>query len=215
MPFNIIIGLLIQVVAVVIGLAFWKSMILPYRLVIVQVGMAILCQTVARYFAVTLGENNSWIFNIYMLLEILLLVSAGLLFLKGGGVRNILSILLFAMVVYWVITYAFNDFFSLFNWFFVFSALVIVITYVLVLFNHAIFQSKKILQQPLFILSVAHVVYFACIIPLFGIISNLFVNNMMAAHKLYVINDVVNFLRYFLVAIAFYLGGLQAKKTIA
>lgn len=212
MPINVVIGLFIQIIAITVGLLYWKSLILSYRLIIGQVGMALLCQIGARYLAVELQQNNAWVFNIYLLVEVYLLTFSAFFILKNEHAKKIILMSLVVITAHWLYALGNNDFFSLFNWFFVFSAFFIVVIYTVVLFNKAVFQSQKILLHPLFILCIAHIIYFACIIPLFGILNNLFINDMVAAQKLYVINHVVNFLRYSLVAVAFYLYGSQAKR---
>ena len=212
MPINVVIGLFIQIIAITVGLLYWKSLILSYRLIIGQVGMALLCQIGARYLAVELQQNNAWVFNIYLLVEVYLLTFSAFFILKNEHAKKIILMSLVVITAHWLYALGNNDFFSLFNWFFVFSAFFIVVIYTVVLFNKAVFQNQKILLHPLFILCIAHIIYFACIIPLFGILNNLFINDMVAAQKLYVINHVVNFLRYSLVALAFYLYGSQAKR---
>ena len=73
MPVRVYFIFLVIVLCIIAGVSSWKNLILPYRLILVQVVIALIFESLGVYLSIILHLSNSWLFNIYMLLELLLL----------------------------------------------------------------------------------------------------------------------------------------------
>jgi hypothetical protein len=74
-------------------------------------------------------------------------------------------------------------------------------------------HSKQPAKAPEFWLSISHVVFFSCTIPVHGLYNYLVDTSPDTLEKLYSIVNVLNHIRYPLVALALYLYGSQQAKA--
>lgn len=199
------------IIALVVGLFVVHKLSIPYCVFLLQVLTALIFESIGTYIGLLSKQNNTWVFNIYMLLEMVLLGIAGSLFLE----RSIRVYPLFVfgiMLILWMVNAFISDFDKLFNWFFVSSSALIIVLYVFILFKNLLFKKKRLFKEPLFYLCFSSILYFASVIPLFGLINYLIIDNITIATQLFYINISLVILRYTLIAIAFYLYGSQAKR---
>lgn len=202
-----------KIAGIVIGLYNYKIFPLQYRILVQQVTIALIAELLGKYLNVNGYNNNSWVFNIYMLIEFVLICIAGIYFISRSSAKDIVKVVLIAFVLLWFLYWHLSSIGTLFNWFFVLSSLFSVMLYAYIMLTETLFRKKNVYDNPIFIISSSVILYFACTIPLFGAIKLLIDDNVATANQLYLINAFANILRYSLVAIAFYLYGRQAKRA--
>lgn len=200
----------VKVVALIFGVYFWKKLDLGYKVLLAQVLFAFIAEAAGKILSVKYYPN-AWVFNIYMLIEFLLLSIAASLFITRF--KKIVIVIISCFVIAWVLQAYNSGLTKLFNWLFVLSSLGITVMYAAILFMHGMFTKRHFYSDPLFLVCVSIVVFFACIIPLFGLLNYLIKDDIIIAKKLYLINVGASIFRYSLVAIAFYLYGRQAKRA--
>lgn len=213
MPANAIITSFLELLAIIAGLACWKVLSVPYRFVLAQVVLALVVEITGWGINKYLHVNNLWLFNIYIVIEVWLLGLACSMLIPVRKIKNLIKVLLPLITVGWIAGIIIRGFFEFNNWIVVAIAVFYVFFYLIALFSSSIFGSKRVLVQPLFLMAIAIVIYYATIIPLFGLMNHLVKDNLYTAGKLFKINAFAAILRYALVAAAFYLYGKQAKRA--
>lgn len=194
-----------KIIAIVIGLCFFKFLSKPYRLILVQVIFALLCEWGAQFIVKHYHRNNIWVFNIYLLVEVWLIGLAGRLLLRNKLIQKfVLPVLILATLI-WCSNIYFSGMADFANWCFVASSLILIVLYFIVLFDNALFSSQKIITQPVFWLSFSIIIFFGCDLPYFGIRNYLVNKHSDIELKVDYINYILNFIRYPLVAISFIL----------
>lgn len=199
-------------VAIIIGFYYRKTLPYQYRLLVWQVIIALIAEVLGKYLNLIHHSNNSWVFNIYMLAEVILIGWAGSFFIDNKSTQSLIKTSVCGFILLWIYYYYSLGISNLFNWFFVLSSLFSVGVYTYIILRRVLF-SGNIYSNPVFLICISIIIYFACVIPLFGTIKFLIKDNAVIAEKLYLINAFANVLRYALVAIAFYLYGRQAKRA--
>ncbi len=201
-----------KIFAVIIGLVNWRLLTKPYKLIAVQVCLILLTESLGLYLNHVRQCNNVFLFNIYNILEVWLLAYIGKQFITTKFARLILPILIF-LTVYWFYCVLLRGIDEFFNWFFVVYCFFLVIIFTVILFTNALFNRKKVLGEPLFLICISIILYYGCTVPLFGVMNYLIKNDINTAARLFYISHTVEVLRYLLIAIAFYLYGRQAKRA--
>ena len=201
----------IKLIAIFIGFTFWRKFDISYRLIFIHLLIALVVEALGLYLNYIKQPNNFWLFNIYMIIEVWLIGLAGKYFLQDKLSDRYILISLIGFSVYWIISFKYKPITSLLNVFFILTFFFLVAVYIAVLVKKT-FINNNVFNDPLFYLCVSCILYFACLIPLLGLINYLFSNNMKAAFNLFYISHILNFLRYSLVAVAFYLYGSQVKR---
>lgn len=204
---------LFQLLAILAGFYCINRLTLPYKLLLLQIFLAFINDIVAWAVQKYGGYNNVILYNIYTIVEVWLLGSTCRLLLTSQKARQIVKYLLLCLTIIWIVITIVNGINIFNNWTVVTNAIFYVIFYLVLLIDKSIFSHKKLYIQPLFLISMAIIIYYATIIPLFGLMNYLTSSNMQLAGKLFKINFGAAILRYSLIAIAFYLYGRQAKRA--
>jgi len=211
--FIIVIG---KILAILFGLYYFKSLSIAFRLILFQVVLALICESFARYLLIrhSFHYNNLWIFNWYLLCEMWLAGLAGKSLISNKIIKRIIPYLLIALTVLWAVNIYVEGMVNFANWCFIGSSIILVAIYIVVLFETALFKSQNIFSQPAFWLSLSIVLFFGCDLPYFGLRNYLISHNLNSLElKLYIINSVLNFIRYPLIAISFIFCGQNASKN--
>ncbi|HEY9178051.1 MAG TPA: hypothetical protein VIN07_10185 [Flavipsychrobacter sp.] len=204
---------LFELLAILAGFYCINKLALPYKLLLLQVFLAFVNDIVAWAVQKYAGYNNVLLYNIYTVIEVWLLGSACWLLLTSSNIRQVVKYLIPCLTIVWIIITIVNGINVFNNWTVITNAIFYIIFYLVLLIDNSIFNHKKLYKQPLFLIAMAIIIYYATIIPLFGLMNYLTSNNMQLAGKLFKINFAAAILRYALVAIAFYLYGRQAKRA--
>lgn len=206
-----------KIIAIAIGIYYFKFLPNPYRYILAQVVLALLCEWGAELFVKHYHRNNIWIFNWYLLAEVWLNGLAGKQLLKNKLIQKVVIPVLVLITLIWCANIYISGMVDFANWCFVASSLMLIVLYFIVLFDNALFLSQKIITQPVFWLSFSIILFFGCDLPYFGIRNYLANKHSDIELKVDIINYVLNFVRYPLVAISFILCAYKQtdqNKTI-
>lgn len=203
----------VELLAVFVGVYYWKYLTVVYKLFLIQCMLAFINELTAWAIQYYTDFSNSYMFNVYAIIEVWLLGAACILNISKQLARKLVVGALIALTIYWLFNVIRNGILTFNNKTVVAIAIFYVVSFFLLLINNSIFNDKKIYKQPLFVIAIAIIIYYATIIPFFALMNYLTTNNMPLAIKLFKINIVAAILRYSLVAIAFYLYGRQAKRA--
>jgi len=212
MPIHQYLSFIVKIIAILLGIIYWNKFSTPYKLLTIQCCIVFLVEAWGKYLNATTGQNNVIIFNGYSLIELWLLGYIGLE-LISIKFKKFFVYALVLLTIFWIYSYSVYGPEQFFNWYFVLQCFFLLILYTIVLITKAMFNRKVLWKQPLFLLCVSLILYYACTIPLFGTINYLVQSNMKMAARLFYISHAINILRYTLVALAFYLYARQAKRA--
>lgn len=204
--------LLIELIAIVVGLKNWSKLKLGYRLIVVQVIIACFVELLGNVIVYYKLGSNAWMYNLYALVEAILLIRVyRLLSTKEYSAK--LSLIASSIVLAtWLIVIAINGFFVFISGYFIATSLLMIALYILIIIDNSIFRNNKLFAQPLFLFSIAVIIYFGSIIPLFGMLNHLVEVDKRLANNLFDINVFAAALRYALTGTALYLHGRNAVE---
>lgn len=212
MPSYLAVTYIIQLVTLLIGLTNWSRLKLAYKLILIQVLLALIADFSAWVVSHYWHAHNGIIFNSYNVLELWLLGLAVYAFISHAQFKKFIRFVLPILTLSWLTIIIIKGPYVFNNWIVLVEAIFYLISFVFVLFNNSLFSAKEIYKQPLFLIAISVILYFSTIIPLFGLLNYLVESDANIARKLYQINNVANPVRYALVAIAFYLYAREAKR---
>jgi hypothetical protein len=157
-------------------------------------------------------QHNVWLFNMYMPVEVLMLGWASLSFIKTNIGKIWVMIFLgvnFSIWLFEIIIHSIENFASLSM---ICGCFLLVAVYTSILFSDIIFNNKVLVKEPVFWLSLSTILYFACDIPYMGMF-HYWTPYKLTMISLYNINQILNFIRYPLVAVSFLLAAKQNKQS--
>lgn len=211
MDIHLLVIFLLEILAIVIGLFYWKTFSFAFKLILLQVILAFTTE-VFGFILSNLAYQNVWLYNCYAIIEVWLLGMACNISMNNSPVKKTIQVSLLLLTLFWIISTFLNGLFVFNNWMVVAMALFYIVFFIIALFDNSIFNKRKIFKEPIFLVASAIIIYYSTIIPLFGLINYLVKNDSGVAFRLFLINHVAGVLRYALIAIAFYLYGKQAKR---
>lgn len=212
MTFTFIIIFICELLAILSGVYVWKKLELPYKLLVIQVVLALCTELLGWAIGFLLHENNMWVYNIYIIVEVWLLGAVCSLLIRNTTARIAIKILLPTITLFWATSCYLKSIFVFNNWTVIIISIFYLIFFIIVLYDNSIFNKKKLFTQPIFLVSISIIIYYSTIIPLFGLVNYLVEKDVHMAGRLYFINQGASTFRYTLIAIAFYLYGKQAKR---
>jgi hypothetical protein len=199
-----------KILAIIVGLFFWRRLALPYRLVFFQVIIAMITEIVGRYIAYILHKHNLWLFNYYWVIDMWMAGIVGYMLVKNQTVKNSIPWLLGIATIVWLINILKQGIDIHPTWAMCIISITIVIIYFPIIIN-SLFSNDKIISSPEFWLSFSLILFFGCSIPLYGVYNYLYETNPLMLKQLFNIIKTLNFIRYPLIALAFYLYAHQQK----
>jgi hypothetical protein len=198
-----------KVFAIITGLYFFRSLTRAYRLTLLLTLVATIVEVVGYYLHAQLRQNNVWLFNYYMIFEVWMLGLASLYLVKNKTVQISFVALLLLDTAVWIHTIATNPITVFASFPMVCGCIALTVIYLVVLLSNSLFSQNKILNQPIFWLCIANILYFSCDIPVMGLHNFLYKTSPSIANKLSIINTVLDIVRYPLVGVSFLMLGRQ------
>jgi hypothetical protein len=200
-----------MVIALATGVSAYTRMSLAFKLLLVQVFLALILLIVT--YAITIYQNrthtnlnNQWVFNLYTLAEATLFFCAGFLSLRGKIGRSTFILMILPYYIIFILQGLVTGFSAFENYAYVAQSITISLLYFILLYFIFNTKSKNIAAVPEVWVSVGLVLYFACCIPYFSLFNFLNENYRSLSETLYFyINDVLAYLRYLFIAVAFWL----------
>lgn len=207
-----------DIITLCLGLFFLRNFTIPYKLVLFHVLLTSIIEIYGWYLGAIRGQHNVWLFNIFWLVgELWIMGTAGILLLKGKKIKQSLAILIFLATAFWGINiYQFGI--SAFTPSVLLSIYVVVLLiYFIVLFQSVLLSNEKIMRLPELWLCLSVILYFGCNIPYYGLFNYLNAQDPKLLSSLFNITLILNLVRYPMVAVSFFLLGKQGiaanKKT--
>ncbi|RYD58296.1 MAG: hypothetical protein EOP56_05070 [Sphingobacteriales bacterium] len=199
-----------KIVALFTGVILLKHLTLPYRLILIQVFIALAIEVTGYYMSI--GQvKNGWIFNLYLLPELWLFGLAGRYFYRKNYLLVNVPIMLLVGTACLIIDVYFNGINNLAHWAILSIGIILILIYLNALIGNSLF-TDNIFSQPIFWISIATILYYACIIPSFGLYQYLADSHPNILKKLYNIVFIFNNVRYIFIAVGFYLFAKQFKS---
>lgn len=208
---NLIIALISKVFAIIIAILYFNRFSKPYKLVFIQIVVAVIVESLGFYIGNIRHHHNIWLFNIYELLDFWLMTIVAKYFLNGKMYAQAIYILLFIATALWIFNCWYSGIDVVLTWYTVYDRVALLLIYLLVLFNSAIFKFDKLIDQPLFWLCFGSIIFYGVGLPTFALLNYMNANNEKLAESLFNIIKSINFLRYLFVGYSFYLIGKQSK----
>lgn len=198
-----------------VGVLFFKQLSMPYRLLLIHTLIAMVVESLGFYLGHILKQNNTWLYNIYTIVDVWLIAMIGIGLSVSKKITKPVFIFLILLSAGWIWLALINGLNELFSIFILSGALMLIVMYIHVLLSKSVFSGKKVITQPVFVLSVSIIVYYVTIIPLFGLLNYLVENDITTAKSLFSINQFANYFRYSLTGLVFYLCARQVKGNTA
>lgn len=199
-----------KIIALVVGVAFFRQLPIAYRLTMLQVLLGLVAEITGRYIVARYHEQNIWMFNFYWIAELWVAGMAGILLLKNPALRKAFISLLVLPSFFWLYFISVNGLAVMPSPALTAIDTSLVVIYATALFQNTVFEGRKLAAQPVFWLCLSVITFFACNIPLYSMFNYIYRTNPELLKKLFVITKTLNFIRYPMVAFSFYLYGRQA-----
>lgn len=200
--------------AIIVGLYYFRFLPRPYKLVLMLIALAFFFESYGAYTGGYLHRPNSWLFNLYMLIDSWFMGVAAIYLVAERKIKNLFFALLAGYSIMWIVDIWVNSLYKFANMTMVCGLIMMTIIYLIVLFSNSIFTNKRVLKQPVFWVSISTILYCACDIPYMGLHNYLLTHAPSLSSKLFTINFVLDVLRYPLAAISFILLGRQKQVVL-
>lgn len=212
MPLHLYTIFVIKLLAIIVGIYSWYHLSLPFRFILVHVCLALFAEVIGRVLF-TLGYNNVWFFNVFTLVDMCLMAVIACMFITKKHLKSIIYMGVAAMAIYWLYTMMHNKDGQYINTYTAVCFLFLTLLYATVLYSTTLFNAQKLYKHPVFLISIAAIIDYACSIPFYGTMNYFVTTDMDMAGRLFFISHTVNCIRYVLVAAAFYLYIPQTKRN--
>jgi hypothetical protein len=174
--------------------------------------IALLAETSGYVISHVLHHKNLWLFNLYMLAELLLMGWAAILFVTATRLKIIFGSLMFSYVIFWAIMIRLHSIFEFASNCMILGCILMVFFYIMVFFGSSLFSSGGLFNQPIFWTCFATILYFGCDIPVMGLYNFLAEKMPEIGGKLANINTYLDIIRYPLYGVSFLLLGRMKQK---
>jgi hypothetical protein len=206
-----------KLLAIAAGIYYFRKLYTPYRIALFLTIIALGCEIFGYYLTTSLHRNNLWLFNLYIPVEVWCLGIAAIYLVNNRKIKNTFLVLLIINTLFWVVDLVNHSFYSLTNFAMVSGCILLTTMYITILFTNSIFSNKQTLKQPVFWLCFSTILYFAGVIPLFGLQNLLSTKLLSIGKELRYINIILDIVRYPLAGISFILLGreqIAQAKTV-
>jgi hypothetical membrane protein len=205
----------IPVLALLSGLYSFKYLDRFLKILLLQLGIY-LAVVMAAYFITpgTQTNPNQWLYNVYIFLETVLLLTAAFFLTqnkeKRAGIIFLFTVFLVVFLTH--ITLKSITFFS--SYAFIAEGITVLIVYGYIVYRETFVNGNSLSDSPVLWASLGLLIFFICNVPYFSLFDFLNKNYPHAAKLLFqIITDVLANVRYLLLAISFWLVRRQYLQT--
>ena len=203
--------------ALVIGAYYYQYLSRAYRVVLLLALIALVSEVAGQYIRHNLHEHNVWLFNLYMPLEPLFLGVVSIDLVGSRFYKKLVYCFIILNFIIWGIELYRNSLDSFASFSMICGCFLLVGIYTYTLFFISMHNNSTLIKIPSFWLCLSVILYFGCDIPYMGMFRY-WPTYKTAIIKFSNINQLLNFIRYPLVAICFIMAGnqkrLELKKSI-
>jgi hypothetical protein len=204
--------------AMVVGVYSFKKLNNFYKIIFLQVLCASIIYVVARLITYhqklkEVPADNQWVFNVYIILEVLLLSSAATLQIKSNKIKIIIAFGVTGCLAMFGYHLSSVGFYRFANNTQIVAGILIIAIYLYLIFS-ALHRPSSVNKFPTEVwLYIGLCLYFACNVPLMAFIHYLYSRSPELTETLFnFITNVLGNIRYLLTAISFWI--FFRKRTI-
>jgi hypothetical protein len=201
-----------KIAAIIIGLYFFSALLKPYRLFLFQVVIAMFVEILGYYLGAVKHQNNLWLFSSYNLVDLWLVGIAGRLLLKESWLKKFIVPLIIIGTILWVLDFYIRGVKEMLIWFTLYQYSILLILY-LVLLSGILFKNSNVSNQPIFWVCISILIFYSVSLPYWALFNYINTKHPELALNLFNIKKVLNFIRYPLIGVAFYLLGRQRSQS--
>ncbi len=200
-------------IALLVGIRFYKSFDKVFVFLFIYVACSVLVESIGSAM-LKLKMHNIQVFNFFLPIGTTLLAGGAISFIRHSNVKKILLSLLIVWWTIWAVNITRNGIFSYLQVAFPTAYLLTVLNYVVViiLLNNEVL--KGVYKMPLYIASIAIIVFFGCNIPEYSVTYFLLETDKHSAKDVHNINNTLSTIFYLMFTYAFVLKhkGMQPLK---
>jgi hypothetical protein len=195
--------------ATFIGVYYYRYLNGFFKLILIQTVFAVLsyfsAYAVIHYqTSNNLPANNHWLYNIYIVIEFVLLLMAGYVFFQTSNARKAILLGTTCFISIYITEITLDGFWQLANISLVTGGLILVVVYQFILVTSLRASSPSVIMVPELWACVGISLYFACNVPFIGLMPQLLKYNASLVDDLFYITEVLAILRYLFLCISFY-----------
>lgn len=188
-----------NLIAAAIGIILYKKLPRGYKWIWIQVFVGLIVEITGHY----LGKGNVWLFNLYLLLDCGILITASYFLIQKNFFIYILPVLYIIFLYFWVVDIKNRGMHVFADHAFAIEGVILISLYILILWLNLLQYKRHFLA--IAVLSIAIILFYGCITPYFSmlktIINQLTINQQNMLHLSLL--DVVNNIHYFLITVSF------------
>ncbi len=150
--------------------------------------------------------NNQVVYNIAVLFECSLLLLMAYVYFQNKRNRFLVLIAYIIFLLIYFYQIIIGSIFKFFNQAYIVACLMVSLTFGLILFHHFKFNNLKWSKNPLFIMIIGLLIYFACSVPFMNVMHYLNIKSVFLSKFLFnYLIDILSAFRYFMLGYAFWL----------
>lgn len=215
MPYITDTTIAILLICITIGTPQIPHMKLPLKFILAQLILAFIVQALGIFIDIQ-NHENTWLFNLYIPLEVWLTGLAAYFYIKKPTIKKSLLILLPINTIVWAIIIAKKGIDNIALGAIVAESILLTTAFIYVLIELLQAQTKDsyITRNSTFWIAISIVIYFGCNIPLFSFLQYLMDVDMNYARLLFRINLILCAVRYVITGYALYLARKERKQIL-
>lgn len=176
-----------------------------YTILLIQTALAFIAESIGLYTGIIKGQNNSWLSNIYIMIELIMITTiAQQLLAKYIKRTQWVYFPLIPITALWIYSISTNGLNNISNWSHTLGSVYTIFLFTLLLYQLSN-DGKKIYTVPDFWLSLGLIIFCGATLPLYGLYHYLVQHDVKLMYKLYYINQIAGIIRYSLIAVSFYI----------
>src|SRR5690606_19692805 len=114
-------------------------------------------------------QYNTWLFNSYMLVELVMTSGAGIFLIPNKKIHKYIYTAIAGVTIIWISQISKFGFHAMATWALVSTCVLLIAVYFVVLFYLGYYTKNKLFLQPAFWLGISVILYFGCVLPVFGL----------------------------------------------
>lgn len=191
-------------VSILLGIINWKRLDMALKVLVIQLATALITQVTGWVYHIYY-TNNTFIYNIYIVLDLWLIGLIALCLIQDRRYRTILvgaQVICTSIIAICIWKMGIT---VLANWGYLSSSILFTMTY-LFLIVRMLFSADatSLTKRPHFWMCVGILIYYGGNVPLFGFFNYMIKNHPLVASKAILINDFLNIIRYSFMGVALF-----------
>ncbi len=212
MFFNVFIEIFVFLIACCVGLYFSRYFskfyllhlfqLLVYLIIYVESHIIKASQDIYPIFLV---KKNLWVYNVYMPLELFILLWAAVVYANNKRITNLIVLAFACCIFSFIYETSSASFFEFASYSYLIGGITIVTAYIIILYLIIVEKRRNQAILPEFWICLGTILYFACITPYIAFFNSLQTNSPEVNKFLYrLITGLFTNVRYLMVAIGFW-----------